>query len=77
MSKVVLRIGYDDYVMEADVGIMIAKALLDAERFERKGYGDTATFHVWDGGDRKSLTAEFIPDAVYRVGKAAGQPEKA
>jgi len=76
MSKAVIRIGYDDYVIEADVAVMIAQTLANAERFKRQGYGKEATFHVWDNMDEKSTTVEFIPDTVYRMGKAAGQPDK-
>lgn len=76
MSKAIIRIGYDDYVMDTDLAISIAKALVDAERFKRVGYGTDATYHVWDDGDRKSLTLEFVTDSIYRMGKAAGQPTK-
>ena len=75
MSKAVIRIGYDDYVIDTDVAVMIAKTLVDAERFKREGYGKNSTFYVWDGGDTKSLTLEFITDDVYRMGKAAGAPD--
>jgi hypothetical protein len=76
MSKAVIRLGYDDYVVDADVAVMLAQTIANAERFKRQGYGKDATFNVWDAGDRQSITIEFIPDTIYRMGKAAGEPDR-
>ena len=75
MSKAVIQLGYTTFVVETSVAIMIAEAFANGERYEMKGYGDSKTYHVWDSDDT-SLTVEFISDHVYRLGKAAGAPEK-
>lgn len=75
MSKAVIRLGYTTFVVETSVAILIAETFANGERYETKGYGENKTYHVWDSDDTL-LTVEFIPDHVYRMGKAAGAPEK-
>lgn len=84
MSKVIVKIGYGrNYVLDADVGVMVAKALADAEQYERiyiptderKGDADHAHY-VWTPQNPESISMEFIGEDLLNMARLAGAPEK-
>ena len=76
MDKVIVRIGYTNYVVPTKDALELARILNSAERYEAKGYGDDRTYYVWSDNKPTIAGFEFINDGVYRMAKLAGQPPK-
>jgi len=79
MSKAIIRMGYDKYVMDAEDALAIHEILAKAERYSSKYQtrDEGGTVHyVWqqDGGD-EMRSFEIMPDSLYRMAKLAGKPD--
>lgn len=82
MSKIIITIGYTNYVMEMAGGLKVLEALAEAERFEEKWHkqeeGGT-TYHVWEPeqSDLSSITTvKLLSPTLYKLAKLAGKPTK-
>lgn len=73
MPKAVIRINYQDYVMEFEDALRVANLLTTAEQFTTRGYGDETAYYVYPN-DRREVDVKIISDAVYNTGKLAGAP---
>ena len=82
MSKAVIQLGYSSYVMDLEDAIKVINALMNSERYEAKYIGGEHryTYHVWtvdeDAKDPTTHMVTMIPDALYRIAKLAGKPDK-
>jgi hypothetical protein len=72
MPKAVIRIGYNDYVMEVEDAVTIAKVMAGAPRYQSRGYGETASYHIWDE-PKEEVTITLISDEVVRIAAMAGK----
>lgn len=77
MTKAIVQIDYKKYVVEVDEAIAIANAIVGAERYEGRGYGEDRVAHIWPqpvfGGEYE---VTFISEEQYRLAKLAGEPPK-
>lgn len=77
MTKAIVHIGYKKFVVEVEEALVIAKAVIGAELYETRGYGEDRVCHIWPQAvfsDTYEVT--FISDEQYRLGKLAGEPPK-
>lgn len=79
MTKAIVRIGYDQYVMDAKDALTIHEILAKAECFKRnyrsKDDGGPL-FYIWEqDAETEPRNIEIMPDNLYRMAKLAGKPE--
>ena len=79
MTKAIIRIGYDQFVMDAEDALTIHEILAKAECFKRnyrsKDEGGTL-YYVWQqDAETEPRNIEIMPDNLYRMAKLAGKPE--
>ena len=80
MSKIVVAIGYKNYVLDTADAIKVAEALSKAELYDTKyrsqEKGGTSVY-VWEQDERDSTIAmTILSDSLYRMAKLAGRPTK-
>jgi hypothetical protein len=80
MSKIVIAIGYRNYVMDTKDAIVVAEALAKAEmydtKYKSKEGGGTQLF-IWEQSHEDStISMNIISDSLYRMAKLAGKPNK-
>ena len=80
MTKAIIRIGYDQYVMEAKDALTIHEILAKAECFKREYRSKDdggPLYYIWEQDvDSESRGFEIMPDNLYRMAKLAGKPPK-
>lgn len=83
MAKALIQVGYKTYVMDADAALHIAKALADAEEFERiyvpAEKSETGkpqhAYYVWERDTTENtIRIELLGDNLYKMAKLAGKP---
>lgn len=80
MCKVVVAIGYKNYVLDSTDAIKVAEALSRAElydtKYRSKDKGGTSV-HVWEQDESESsVSMTILSDSLYRMAKLAGKPTK-
>ena len=75
MPKAVIRVGYNDYVMEVEQALLVAQVLSEAPRYSSKGWGETATHHIWSE-PTKEVSITILSDDLVRIATMAGAPPK-
>ena len=80
MSKVILAIGYKNYVIDTADAVKVAEVLSRAElydsKYRSKDDGGTS-IHVWEQDPSDSTISMIIlSDSMYRMAKLAGKPTK-
>jgi hypothetical protein len=82
MSKALIRVGYNDYVMDISDAVTVMEIMGKAENYKVKhDYNAkpaaTTAYYIWEqeATNRDGVTITLMPDAVYRVAKLAGKPE--
>jgi hypothetical protein len=82
MSKALIRVGYNDYVMDISDAVTLMEIMSKAENYKTKtDYSgpkpNTTAYYIWEQEptNRDSVTISLMPDAVYRVAKLAGKPQ--
>ena len=84
MSKVVVGLGYSNYIVDTKDAVALCEIMSKAERYEEKynreedGKPSFYTYHVWeqDGEMTGSWGFKLLPDGRYRLAKLAGKPEE-
>jgi hypothetical protein len=84
MTKAIITIGYDDYVMDVEDALRISQTLMQTERYKNKwakAEDGGTTHYIWspemeESKDLSNLSRsiKIIPDALYRMAKLAGKP---
>jgi hypothetical protein len=77
MTKVIMSLGYNDYVLDLADAVTVIEIMAKAERYKAKWRkGDDTTYHVWtdDGESVGGMTLKHIGDNLYRTAKLAGEP---
>lgn len=75
--KAILELGYKAYVMDAEKAVMLLSMLDQCEVYESKWEGKTTVHYIYpqDGGEH-IRSMKILPDALYRMAKLAGKPNK-
>lgn len=75
MAHVIVRIGYQDFVMSVKAGVEFVELLAKAQKFDKKFNNETRayTYHVYP--DDTEYAMSIISDDLYNVAKLAGKPE--
>ena len=78
MAKMIISIGYKDYVMDSAKAMAVIDAMGSAELFEsryRNVEEGGSTFHIWEQTIEESsnLSLKLLPDSLYRLAKLAGK----
>jgi len=82
MNKAIVKVGYKEYIVDADKALAIADALADAEIYEacwhRPADGRDAfyTYHVYAREHDEKFQIDVISTAHYNMSKVAGRPGK-
>lgn len=83
MAKAIIRLGYKEYVLDAEKAMRLVVSLMDAELYETKyDRGEngktTTTYHVYPRTDATEQieTVQLMTDEFYRMAKLAGKPER-
>ena len=75
MSKVIMSIGYNEYVLDLQDAVTVMEIMTKAERYKEKwrSGGDT-THHVWgDEGSNVVTSIKPLSENLYRTAKLAGE----
>ena len=76
MTKAIIHVGWDEYVVDLEDAVTHIKMMATAERYTSKGYGEDTTYHVWDERvNARGATLTILPESTYHAGKMAGKPE--
>jgi hypothetical protein len=81
MSKALIRVGYNDYVMDISDAVTLMEIMSKAENYKVKNdykvTPNTTAYYIWDqeANNRDTVTISLLPDTVYRVAKLAGKPD--
>lgn len=78
MTKAILSVGYNEYVLDIKDALTVAEIFGKAERHARTYHSSTSSYthHIYDGEDHELGTLRLISDNFYRMAKMAGKPEK-
>jgi hypothetical protein len=74
MPKAVIRLGYNDYVVDVEDALRIAQTLTHAPRYEAKGWGDATSYHIWEQPNNE-FEIKIISDETVRIATMAGKYE--
>jgi len=79
MTKAIVRMGYDKYVMDAEDALAIHEILAKAEhyssKYQSKDDGGTLHYVYPQDATDEMRSFELMPDALYRMAKLAGKPD--
>jgi hypothetical protein len=80
MTKAVIQIGYDNYILDAKDAInimeMLDKADVWQEKYQSHADGGTLYF-AYPPCDADSIrNIKIVPENLYKMAKLAGKPEK-
>jgi len=74
--KAIVKIGFKEFVMDAQEALQVAGILMHAELFESKYHGDKgSTYHVYEQ-DGTGINIEMMSHNRYQLCKLAGKPVK-
>ncbi len=77
---IMVRVGYQQYIMDNARAVKLAELLEGTEIYESKyhsaadGKDSFNTYHVYPSED--NFTLELVPTAKYQIAKLAGKPSK-
>lgn len=75
--KAIVTIGYKQYVMDADKAITMLGMLDQAEVYESKWEGKTTAHYIYTQDNNDHIReVKLLPDALYKLAKLAGKPNK-
>lgn len=74
--KAVVQVGYKSYVMDAEKALAFLSMLDQAEVYENKWDGKTTAHYVYARETDSIQDFKLMPDALYRMAKLAGKPNK-
>jgi hypothetical protein len=75
VTKVIVAVGYTQYVLDAKDALQLLDLMNGAEKYEAKwrAGGDT-THHVYAQEDDNTITMKLLPQHMYTMYKLAGKP---
>jgi hypothetical protein len=77
MTKVIMSLGYNEYVLDIQDAVTVIEIMTKAERYKIKWRAENNnTHHVWhDEGSMGSLAIKPVSENLYRTAKLAGEPK--
>ena len=81
MDKGIVRLGYQNFVLDLDDALTLTKLLNRAERYDTKwhrgeeGASSVTTHHIWEELS-EIQEIKIMSENTYRMAKLAGQPQK-
>jgi len=81
MSKALIRVGYNEYVMDISDAVTVMEIILKAENYRANTNYNTApsttTYYIWGQEEKQAdnISVQLLPETRYRVAKLAGRPE--
>ena len=77
MTKVVMSLGYNEYVLDLADAVTVMGIMAEAERYKEKWHtGHGSAYHVWTDGESNPVTClKPINENLYRTAKLAGEPK--
>jgi hypothetical protein len=75
MDKMVIKIGYNEYVVDAQDAFSVATILARGEKYQSRGYGKSSTHYVWSDPTEQQITLFPLSPELYRMAQLAGNPE--
>lgn len=77
MTKVVMSLGYNEYVLDLADAVTVMGIMANAEKYKEKWHtGHGSTYHVWtDDGSNPVTCLKPINENLYRTAKLAGEPK--
>ena len=78
MTKVIMSLGYNEYVLDIQDAVTVIDIMTKAERYKVKWRkDDKSTHHVWhDEENMASLAIKPVGENLYRTAKLAGEPKE-
>lgn len=73
MPMMIVKIGYDEYVLSVEDGLKVATLLIEAKKFELKYSNGAHSYHAYDHAS--GMECRIISDELYRLASLAGKPE--
>lgn len=74
--KAIVKVNYKDFVMDAEKALTMLSLLEEAEVYESKWDGKTSAHYIYNQDSDSVRELRLIPDALYRMAKLAGKPNK-
>lgn len=74
--KAIVKVNYKDFVMDAEKALTMLSLLEEAEVYESKWDGRTSAHYIYNQDSDSVRELRLIPDALYRMAKLAGKPNK-
>ena len=74
--KAIVKVNYKDFVMDAEKALTMLSLLEEAEVYESKWDGKTSAHYIYNQDSDSVRELRIIPDALYRMAKLAGKPNK-
>jgi hypothetical protein len=77
MTKVIMTIGYNEYVVDIQDAVTVMEIMTKAEKYKEKWNRENgSTCHVWtDDGSNPVTFLKPINENLYRIAKLAGEPK--
>lgn len=75
MSKCIISIGWNHYVMDTAQAVTVMEALANSELYKREYHEGETTHHVWEPSEPPPIEIKPINEVMYRVAKLAGEPK--
>ena len=74
--KAIVQVGYKSYIMDAEKALTFLGMLDQAEVYESKWDGKTSAHYIYNQENDSVRELKLVPDALYRMAKLAGKPNK-
>ena len=74
--KAIVQVGYKSYIMDAEKALAFLGMLDQAEIYESKWDGKTSAHYIYNQENDSVRELKLVPDALYRMAKLAGKPNK-
>ena len=76
MTKVIMNIGYNEYVLDIQDAVTVMELMTKAEKYKSRYTNGDYTHHVWDNEGYNPVTfLKPINENLYRTAKLAGEPK--
>jgi hypothetical protein len=80
MTKAIIKMGYKNFVLDAEKALQVLALMEDAEIYESKWHGsdrpegEQHTYHIYSQEFDGLRTMEVLPSKLYQMAKLAGKP---
>lgn len=75
MSKCIISIGWNHYVMDTQQAVTVMETLANSELYKSVYTDGEMHHHVWEPSEPPAIEIKPINEVMYRVAKLAGEPK--